>query len=75
MSNSVDILLVGGPKNGVIMCQPLPVPATIEHFADDYTTMIHASVYRVAVYSEDDVEDVAGEIVSQGFKPSWDLLE
>ncbi len=75
MSNTVDILLVGGPKNGLIVCQPLPVPTTILLASDTYTTMIHASVYRVAVYSDDDVEDVAGEIVSQGFKPSWDLLE
>jgi hypothetical protein len=73
MSNAVDILLVGGPSDGVVMCQPRPVPTTITHRDTEYTTLVHNQVYRVAYYSLDDVEDVPNAIVAAQFQPAWDL--
>jgi hypothetical protein len=75
MSNAVDILVVGGPHDGIVLCQPRPVPATIVHEGVTYTSTIHDDVYRVFRYDVEDGADVDAAIVAAPitYGPAWDL--
>lgn len=73
MSNAVDILVVGGVDDGLVLCQPRPVPATIEHKGVTYTIEIHDQRY-VARFDPEDASDVDAALLEAGMvDPSWDL--
>lgn len=78
MSNAVDILLVGGAHDGVVVCQPRPVPATITYKDVIYTSVVYNLIYRVAVVGVPDVAVVdvpaiVAAIAANGWQPCWDL--
>lgn len=73
MSNMVDILVVGGPHDGVILCQPRGVPATIVHDDATYTSTVHNMVYRIFRFDVEDGADVDAAIAAAGLQPAWDL--
>jgi hypothetical protein len=73
MSNAVDILLVDGPHNGVVVCQPKPVPATITHEGSTYTTDTYERVHVAYHDPEDIVADIDELIEARKLVASWDL--
>lgn len=87
MSNAVDILCVGGPASGRLMCQPRPVPNNIEVFASgggptfymyatqQWTNPVGGKKYWIAKRTVDTVSDsaIAALILAEGMPPSWDL--
>jgi hypothetical protein len=74
MSNAVDILVVGGPDDGLVLCQPRGVPATIVHKGVSYTHEIYDEQYHIARFDPEDDSNVADAITAKGMTPSWDLL-
>ncbi len=72
MSNMVDILVVGGPHDGVVLCQPRGVPAVIVHEGTSYVHATHERVH-VARFDPFDDSDVDAAVAASGLTPSWDL--
>jgi len=73
MSNAVDLIILDGPHTGVMVCQPKPVPATITHEGEEYTTAIHDEQYHVAYQDEAALDDAEYWIAVHSLQPSWDL--
>lgn len=73
MSNAVDILLVDGPHNGVVLCQPRPVPAVITHEGVEYTTDTYEQIHVAYYDPEDIIADIDTLIEERSLTPSWDL--
>lgn len=87
MTNSTDILLVGGAANGMMVCinrtKPAPIypvsvagVGTVNYIKRAWTHPDTGNNYWVAF--EDGVlpptdDDVRFEIVRAGFQPAWDL--
>lgn len=73
MSNFVDILMVDGPFDGMVMCQRKPVPATITHMGSTYTTDTYERIH-VAYHDPDNiVANIDTLIEANNLQPSWDL--
>lgn len=73
MTNAVDILLVDGPHNGVIVCQPKPVPAVLTHEGSDYTTDTYEGIHVAYHDPENIVADIDDLIEASSLTTSWDL--
>lgn len=80
MSNAIDILFVGGPKHGHLICAPLPnsstysVPGADGEFVYQYRKHIYAmQQYNIAVLQgvavrDDEINDL---IVALRFPSDW----
>lgn len=76
MSNAVDILMVDGPVAGLVVCQPRPVPSTLEVPAANgmlqYNHKTHKG-YHIGTFGEVSEADADLAIMYSGLTPSWDL--
>jgi hypothetical protein len=85
MSNAIDILCVGGPANGKMVCMQKAAATTYIEFPilpDDtrYTRRkwkhpLNEKMYHIASRDTDVVTDeqIIVEIVMANFTPAWDL--
>lgn len=80
MSNSIDMLLIGGPVHGRIVNGKRPVVPFIEVVRDgevlQYTMQIYSvdgKHYRVAAYAGTTGPEIAAAVIAYGIEPAWDL--
>lgn len=89
MTNAADVLLVGGPANGrMVCCNKVPkMPASYDAFID-YETFVTYPVnkwwnaqtqrwYWLAIYPDAAMSDaeIANEILAREFQPAWDMRD
>lgn len=85
MSNAVDVLLVGGPKDGMMVCVKRPVPSSYTHYSDQGDVTYPLTVFnfgglnfRVGRYDESVTDAQVAEALfnatPRGFGPAWDLM-
>lgn len=87
MTNAIDVLVIGGPADGKMVCMPRPASTYIEFpytLPDDsllrytrrkWTDPNTGKVYHIATRDEDMVTDeqIAWTITIANFQPGWDL--
>lgn len=88
MSNAIDVLCVGGPKDGVVICMPRPAAKFINYpvlagqgGVYTYERIQHerdGRYYHIAVPAGEGAEEVGDEdinvaIEAYGFTPGWDI--
>ena len=86
MSNAIDILHVGGPKDGVVVCTPRPAVKfyeydvieggvyayeRIQHARDGFYSHVAIPATEGAENPTD--EDINNAIDAYGFTPGWDI--
>ena len=82
MTNAIDVLLVGGPRNSTVVCMNRARMTTNIEFpeGDVYTRQVWTDPdttlqYHVAVIPELELGDVdiSAEVAQSRFPPAWDL--
>lgn len=82
MSNAIDILCVGGPANGRMVCMHkkhlttyIEFPGVTRYTRRQWEHPLTGKMFHIATIEGDDTtdDDIVFEVTMTNFTPAWDL--